>query len=233
VIGVIVITDGRDAYLDRCVASLHQWVSGGIGEWWMHDDGGTPTYRQTLAARHTDWRHINAGPTRAGCAGAFQSFWRQLREQSRADHIFMIEGDFEFHRPIDLDAMAGLLDERPYLAEVALLRQPWNPAETAAGGVIEQHPDWYTDWSDEQGRAWLEQSSFFTANPCVFRRSLLGVPWPEHRDGCFSEGTFHQRLITDGTPEVPGPQVRYAYWGSRGSGVWVQHIGHARIGTGY
>jgi glycosyltransferase involved in cell wall biosynthesis len=233
VIAVIVVTDGRDEYLDRCVASLHEQVTGDIGEWWMHDDGGTPDYRAGLADRYPGWRHINPGPDRAGCAGAFQSVWRHLRDGTRADHIFLVEGDFQFCRPIDLDAMAGLLDERPYLAEVALRRQPWNDAEKAAGGIVELHPDWYTDRDDSQGRQWLEQRAFFTTNCPVFRQSLLDVPWPAHQDGCYSEGTFHRQLVTSGIPEVLGDQVRYAYWGSRDSGVWVQHIGHERAGKDY
>jgi hypothetical protein len=232
-IAVLVITDGRDEYLDRCVASMREWVTGDISEWWMHDDGGTPAYRVGLADRYPGWRHINAGPERAGCAGSFRSCWRQLREHSSADHVFLVEGDFEFFRAVDLDAMAGLLNERPYLAEVALRRQPWNDVEKAAGGIVESHPDWYTDMRDESGREWLEQRAFFTTNCPVFRSTLLDVPWPPHRDGCYSEGTFHQQLMRDGTPEVPGRDVRYAYWGARASGVWVKHIGHERAGKDY
>jgi hypothetical protein len=90
------------------------------------------------------------------------------------------------------------------------------------------------DHSDDQGREWLEQSAFFTTNPCVFRRSLLDVPWPGHIEGRISEGTFHERLKTYGTPEVPGDQVRYAYWGARDSGVWARHMaGRHAEGVGY
>jgi hypothetical protein len=231
-IAVVVITDGRDAYLERCIASMH-YLAGHVGEWWMHDDGGTPDYRARLTDRYPAWRHINAGPERAGCAGAFQSVWRQLRAQSTADKFFLVEGDFEFCRPVDLDSMAVLLDEHPYLAEVALRRQPWNAAETAAGGIVEMHPDWYVDCRDGAGREWLEQRAFYTTNCPLSRMSLLDVPWPAYQDGRFSEGTFHQQLMADGTPEVPGDQVKYAYWGARDSGVWVQHIGDQRIGKGY
>jgi hypothetical protein len=232
-IALLVITDGRDDCLRRCVESLHH-LHGNISERWMHDDTGDDAYRAELAARYPTWRHIDAGP-RAGCAGAFQSCWRKLRVGSVAKHLFMIEGDFEFFRPVDLNAMAGLLDERPYLAEVALIRDSVNAEEQAAGGVVECHPDWYTDMADEQGRQWLEQGAFYTTNPNLFRRTLLDVPWPEHRPGTYSESTFHQQLMSGGTPEVPGDQVRYAYWGPRDSGVWVRHIGHQRHhdGRGY
>lgn len=229
-IAIVIIGDGRDEYLKRCVPSL-QHVTGNITERWMYDDTGNQAYRNSLQVRYPEWRHINGGP-RQGCAGAFQQVWSQVAAGTRADYIFIVEQDFEFHRHIDLDAMGRLLRERPYLAEVALRRQPWNEIEKAAGGIVESHPDWYIDMHDH-GMDWLEHGAFFTTNCPLFRTSLLQVPWPAHRPGCYSEGTFHQTLMRDGIPGVPGSQVRYAYWGSRDSGTWVEHIGVNRAGTGY
>lgn len=229
-IALVIIGDGRDNYLHQCVASLGQ-LRGNISEHWMYDDSGDQEYRDFLALRYHHWTHINGGP-RQGCAGAFQQVWRQVAQGTKARFIFLIEQDFRFVRPVDLSAMAGLLDERPYLAEVALLRQPWNSEEKRAGGVVEWHPDWYVDKIDEHGRQWLEHRSF-TTNPCLFRRSLLDVSWPDSQPGAYSEGLFSHHIHTDGTPEVPGDQVRCAYWGARGSGIWTEHIGHQRIGTGY
>lgn len=232
-IAIVIIGDGRDAYLRQCVGSLGQ-LYGPISEQWMYDDSGSPAYRKELASRYPSWRHINGG-ARQGCAGAFQQVWRQVNAGTRADFVFLIEQDFRFVRPIQLSAMAGLLDDRPYLAEVALLRQPWNSEEKRAGGIVEWHPDWYmdmTDVKDRKRRYWLEHRSF-TTNPCLFRRSLLGVPWPDHRPEAYSEGVFSHHIHTDGIPGIPGSQVRCAYWGKRGSGHWVEHIGYERIGTGY
>lgn len=230
-IALLVITDGRDAYLDPCIESTHH-LHGPLVERWMFDDTGDETYRRELARKYPGFRHINAGP-RQGCAGAFRSAWEQVRAGTRARFVFLLEQDFIFGRPVDLVSMAGLLDERPYLVQVALRRQPWNEAEKAAGGVVEQHPDWYVDHRDDQGREWLEHRIFFTTNPSLFRASLLTVPWPAHQAGAYSEGTFHQDLLAHGTPEALGRHLHYAYWGRRDSGVWVQHIGHQRIGKDY
>jgi len=230
-IALVIIGDGRDDYLRKCVTSLH-YLSGPIVELWMYDDTGDPIYRDDLARRYPPFRHINGGP-RQGCAGAFQQVWRQVRKDTTARFVFLVEQDFRFIRPVDLVGMADLLDARPHLAEVALRRQPWNEVEKAAGGIVESHPDWYIDMEDDAGRQWLEQGAFFTTNCPLFRTSLLDVPWPDSRPGCYSEGTFHQHLKIHGTPEVPGDQVTYAYWGARDSGVWVEHIGQHRIGTGY
>jgi hypothetical protein len=229
-IAIVIIGDGRDGYLRQCVGTLGQ-LYGPVSERWMYDDSGEPEYRRGLVRRYPRWRHIDGG-SRQGCAGAFQQVWRQVAAETQADFVFLIEQDFRFVRPVDLDSMSGLLDERPYLAEVALLRQPWNSEEKRAGGIVEWHPDWYVDMSDGRGRHWLEHRSF-TTNPCLFRRSLLDVPWPDSRPGAYSEGIFSHQIHEKGTPEVPGEQVRCAYWGRRGSGVWVEHIGHQRIGMGY
>ena len=230
-IAVVVIGDGRDDYLQRCVGSFTQ-LDGPITEKWMYDDTGDQAYRDSLGRRYPEFWHINGGPRR-GCAGAFQEVWRQVRQDTAARFVLLVEQDFVFQRPIDLYSMADLLDDRPYLAEVALRRQAWNSEEVSAGGVVELHPDWYRDMRDDAGRQWLEQRAFFTTNCPLFRTTLLDVPWPDSRPGCYSEGTFHHHLMAHGTPEVPGDQVTYAYWGARTSGVWVEHIGQQRIGTGY
>jgi len=230
-VAVVIIGDGRDGYLRRCVDSMWN-LDGPIVEKWMYDDTGDLGYRDRIAREYPQFWHINGGP-RQGCAGAYQQVWRQVRQDTTARFVFLIEQDFVFSRAIDLYGMASLLDERPHIAEVALRRQSWNDAEIAAGGVVELHPDWYRDMRDDTGRQWLEQRAFFTTNCPLFRTSLLGVPWPDSRPGCYSEGTFHHHLMTYGTPEVPGDKVTYAYWGSRDSGVWIEHIGQNRVGTGY
>jgi hypothetical protein len=230
-IALLIITDGRDDYLTRCVNSI-SCLAGDITERWMHDDTGDTAYRAELAREYPTWNHLDAGP-RVGCAGAFQSAWSKVKTGTSAKFFFLIEQDFVFNRPIDLDQMASLLDDRPYLAQVALRRQPWNDVELAAGGVVESHPDWYVDMEDDHGRQWLEQGFFYTTNPSLQRVTLLDVPWPAHQEGRYSEGAFHQRLLADGTSEVSGDQVRYAYWGSRDSGEWCEHIGRLRVGMGY
>ena len=70
---------------------------------------------------------------------------------------------------------------------------------------------------------WLEHRRFFTTNPSLYRRSLCWTGWP---DTDHSEGAFTTQLLED-------PELRFAYWGSRNSGEWCEHIGHERAGTGY
>lgn len=230
-IAVLVITDGRDDTLDQTLTSAVRLLTGNVIEWWLWDDTGDNMHRAMLAASYPSIEHIASGP-RLGAAGAVQAAWRILAEASSADYIFHLEDDFTFTRPIDLNDLTRLLNDRPWLAQVALRRGPVNDAEHAAGGVIEQHPDWYTDrhdrTADGRGRHWLEHRAYWTNNPCLYRRSLLTAGWPGHVHGRYSEDTFHQRLMVRGTPEAHGVDVAYAYWGARDSGVWTEHIGAHR-----
>lgn len=230
-IAILVITDGRDDYLRQCIDSLHH-LDGPITERWMYDDTGDDAYRATLAERYPEWHHINAG-LRRGCAGAFRSAREQVRNGTNARYLFLVEQDFVFLRHVDLSAMMRVLGGNPHIAEIALRRQPWNEAERAAGGVVEQHPEWYEEMCNERGNTVLVQGVYYTTNPHLERMSLLAISWPEHQSGRYSEDTFTQILKTHGTPEVMGPDVRFAYWGSHDSGVWVEHIGYERLGMNY
>jgi hypothetical protein len=228
-IALLVVTDGRDRYLADCVASLDA-LHGPLAERWMYDDTGDDGYRTHLAERYAQFRHINGGP-RQGFGGAIRAAWSRLAKDSDAAWIVHVEQDFTFNRPVDLGAMAAVITSRPYLAQMALRRQAWNPQETAAGGIVEQHPHDYLDKHDMVlGVSWLEHRRFFTTNPCLYRRSLLDVGWPE---GDQSEGHFGRHLLAHGTPETAGSLVRFGYWGARTDPPWVTHIGHQRSGTGY
>lgn len=229
-IALLVITDGRDDYLARCVASANEQLRGPISERWMFDDTGDDTYRRRLAKRFPRFQHINGGP-RQGFGGAINSAWRQLAEHSSAEYVLHIEQDFTFNRPVDLTQLATVLRERPHLAQLALRRQPWNDAETAAGGIVELHPDAYEERYDQRGQSWLEHRLFFTTNPSLYRRDLCEAGWPTRPQ---SEGHFGIGLLRDGLPwGVSGPDVRFGFWGARADPPWVEHIGHQRVGSGY
>ncbi|ABW12519.1 hypothetical protein Franean1_3107 [Parafrankia sp. EAN1pec] len=237
-IAVLVMTDGRDEHLDRAVQSARWHLGGPITEWFMHDDSGDDDHRAQLATRYPQFVQLGIGPRR-GFGGAISWAWSVLTINRALDFafyleddfVFHLEDDFIFHQPVDLGAMADVLTSRPHLAQLALRRQPWNDAERAAGGIVEQHPDDYVEQTDEDGNAWLEHRRFFTTNPCLYPRELCSAGWPAGPD---SEGRFGLRLLERGLPwGVSGADVRMGFWGARDSGEWVEHIGHQRAGTGY
>ena len=228
-IAVLVITDGRRPYLDACVRSLAEKVTGDVTEWWMWDDTGDHLYRRSLQRAYPRWRHINGGP-RQGFGGAIRGAWHTLLTQSTAKWIFHVEGDFIFPGYLFLNDLATVLEQRPHLMQMALCRQPWSRQEHEAGGVVECWPDSYRDMQDDNGYHWLEHRLFWTTNPSLYRRELTVWGWPQ---GARSEAEFHRRLLQHGALGVPGDRVHYGYWGKRGQHVLTEHIGQERAGCGY
>lgn len=223
-IAVIVFTDGRTNLLRRTIESFEANVTGEIVERWIYDDSGNRKQRELIAKMFPQWTLINH-PTgeRQGFAGAVRTGWDALRNYSIADWVFHLEDDFTFNRPVDLDDLQNVMVKRPILAQIALLRQAWNPDEVAAGGLLEMNPDAYIPHLDRDGREWLEHDMFFTTNPSLYRKSLIEMfDWPA---GPESEGRFGLKLREAG--------YRYAYWGARDDGPLVHHIGEHRSGGGY
>ena len=223
-IALLVMTDGRGHLLERTLAAFDRHVTGPVSERWIHDDSGDPEYRAWLERHAPDYRIVST-PGRSGFGGAVRSAWSMLRLGSSARFVFHLEDDFVFRRDVDLAHVAATLDAWPHLVQLAFRRQPWNDHERAAGGIVEQHPDAYRELVDEHLEAvWLEHRLFFTTNPSLYRRELVHErEWPT---GSQSEGRFSHELLGDA-------ELRFAYWGSRASGEWVEHIGTERVGTGY
>ena len=156
-----------------------------------------------------------------GFSGAIAEGWRQALVTG-ADYIFHLEMDFTFNAPVPLAAMIELLEAKPYLAQVALKRQPVNAEERAAGGIVELHPDDFRQ-RVENGVIWTENRRCFTTNPCAYSTRLCLHGWPQEPH---SEGVFTHRLLAD-------PDVQFAFWGAKLDAPLVHHIGDDRTGTGY
>lgn len=227
-IAQFLITDGRRECLERTVASAADNLVGPISERWMFDDTGDEEHRAWLKVTYPDFTHINGGP-RLGFGGAIRTAWEYLDRHSDTPFVFHLEQDFVFNRLVNLQAMAATLGRHPHLAQMALRRQPWSAAEREAGGVVEQWPEEYEDCAGG-GLEWLEHRMFWTSNPCLYRRELMAEGWPR---GEQSERAFTHQLMSEGFDGIPGDEVRCGYWGARGSGEAVTHIGHERVGVGY
>lgn len=219
-IALLVITDGRRDCIEQTIASANDNLKGPITKRVIVNDSGDEGDRLRLMERFPEFEVIHH-QTRLGFAGSINTAWAHLRGASER-FVFHLEDDFTFNREIPLLSLAQILDREPGLIQLALRRQPWNEAEKAAGGVVEQHPDAYTERLSDDGE-WLEQRLFFTTNPSLYRLSLCSVGWPTGTD---TEGHFSHQLLAD-------PAIRFGYWGARSSGEWVTHIGHTRAGTGY
>lgn len=218
-------TDGREHVFDRDRReSWGRWV-GDCYRRVIFDDSGDPAFRDRLREAFTEW-HIVSWPQRLGFGGTIASGWEWILANTQASHVAHLEDDFMLRVGVDLDGLVGILNRHPYLAQVALLRQPVNTDEAAAGTVL--YPS-SVDQADEYA-VWTENRECFTTNPCVYRRSLLELGWPRGEE---SEGVFTHRLLAEGTPEASAEHVRFGYYGARAWAPLVEHVGTLRIGEGY
>lgn len=196
-IALLSIGDGRDEIHDRAHESI----------------------KASLNLRRFD-QHIVVDDRdhKLGFAGAIQHGWDQIK----CDFVFHMEMDFTFNWSVDIDPIIQTLEERKYLVQIALLRQPVNPIEIEAGGVIQQNPGAYQQLELNDGRAWVEHSQFFTTNPCIYPAWVMRRGWPQRAE---SEGHFGIELFKE------DPARRSAFWGH--GEQWVSHVGDYRAGVGY
>lgn len=215
-VALLTIGDGRD---DLLAQTLQSW----------YEATGLPQDRSPNPplVHHV---HVDDRSHRLGFSGAIEEGWDRLRHLADFEYVWHLEEDWTFNRPVDLAALALLLDVQPHLAQVALRRQAWAPAELEAGGLVELWPDLYEDRAlsviDPGGGmvdlAWLEHDLCFTTNPCLYRRSMIDATWPSPPG---SEARMTERLRDLG--------YRFALWGDREDEPWVHHTGRQRTGTGY
>lgn len=155
-----------------------------------------------------------------GFCGAIREGWEQVL-QTGCDYVFHVESDFTFNEEPPVNEMVALVERYPYLAQVSLKRQPCNPDEEAAGGIVEVAPDDFTERRDADF-VWTEHRKYWTTNPAVYHRRYCEVGWPQKHH---SEGLFTHKLLTD-------PLLRFAIWGAKYDPPRVEHLG-VRVGNGY
>lgn len=194
----LMIGDGRDEYHERSLASAKRHIP-----------------RPDFTVVVDDSAH------ELGFAGAIAEGWRRVREIG-PDWVFHLELDFTFDAPVPLDRMIAVLKRNPYLVQMALKRQPVNPDEQAAGGIVELDPDSF-EQRTSGGDIWTEHRKFFTTNPSVYPAALCAQPWPQESR---SEGLFSLKLFED-------PKARSAFWGAKFDAPLTHHIGDERAGKGY
>jgi hypothetical protein len=213
-IAVLLIGDGRDGCRAATMDSFAKRVSG---------------YRLRGVVQVDDRAH------QLGFAGAIEAGWSALRDRMLSaerqgypppwDYVFHLEEDWAFLRPVDVRAMASVLDADPTLVQCALRREPVNDAERVAGGVVEAWPREYEEriaLTPTGGVPYLRHSLFFTTNPSLYRRELVEAEaWPQVPR---SEDEFGRYLVRRGQ--------RFAFLGERTEPVYLRHTGERR-GTGY
>lgn len=211
-IALVVVTDGRIDYLRQTIASAAENLPDKIGLKILIDDSGNPDHAEALADEWPWWYRVS-NLRRRGFGATVRVAW-EAALALRPDHIFHLEEDFVFNRPVDLDGMVETLDANPKLAQLALKRQPVNDQERAAGDMLKTWPVekvWQKD-------GYVEQWVTFTTNPCLVsaRAAEIAVSTP----GALTEPEVTSRLL--------GAGFSFGFAGGLDDPPLVTHIGNER-----
>jgi len=212
-VALAVTTDGRGDCLLQAIDSLRVSLDPWPEVRCMVDDSGDPAYTAMLRQRYPDFE-IVAHEQRRGFAATVESVWR-LTVQTPCDHVFHAEDDFTYREPVDLPALARLLDEHSHLAQIALKRDPVNDEERAAGGFMQTRPP--ETWTQREG--FVEHVLNFTTNPSLIPVRVIGLALG---DGCpLTEPNVTGMLLENG--------YGFGYLGRTEDRPRVEHIGHERM----
>lgn len=212
---------GREEYVRRTLAAYAELLDPAPSAVYVYDDGG-----QTPLDAFNAWDvpvTVESLPYRVGRCAGHANLWR-FAAASEFDYVWTVEDDILLLRPLNLRAVAELLELKPQVQQVALVRCPWG-SEIYHGGYIPMRAgsDWYiragqvsdTGWWLE----WIESTRDWTSSPALLRTSLpREVAWPEEA-GC--EGTLGPRILER------HPEAVSAYWGL--GEPWTAHIGLERV----
>ena len=215
-VALVVVTDGRGEYLQRCWASLYEMCEYPFSDVIFVDDSGDPAYGEWLMNTFPPSLLISH-PYRQGLVSSVADAWRAIEHDTEADYVFHVEEDFTFCGPTPIAEMVDLLKADPWLAQVVLKRQPWSPEEMAAGGIIEMNPTEYTDHcrlTDPAHPFWVTHRRLFSLNPCVYP---VGITFGG-ADG--AERGITDRLLADG--------YHFGIYGGRHDPPRCLHIGARR-----
>jgi hypothetical protein len=211
------MTNGRKEYFIQQLSTLH-YLHGEFSRKLIHDDSGDENYGRWLDSFGFEVFHTKG---RLGFTKAMISAWDNLKEDIN-EWVFHLEDDFLFTTPVSVDDMIKIILEHDNLAQIALLRQPIGDREKKKGGIIQSHPERYTDCTDGQLN-WVEHRVNFTCNPTLYRKKLIyDFPWPDVKD---SERHYGPMLYAAG--------LKCAYFGKSTDQPKVHHIGDVRVGFGH
>ena len=192
---LVVTSHGRWDYLDRAMDSVSHLSFDrtilsfdGVEPWDVRPDAPATI--------------LNTGPKRQGLTANLAQAWGALTTED--EWVFHLEEDF-IVRDAPLAEMAATLDAFPFVANMVLVRQPWNQVERRFGSVLPTIPGLV----DRGG--WQEHRKGFWLNPFVAHASLLRslCPGVEQKltDQCLARG------------------LSFGYWGGRDDEPRCEHIG--------
>ena len=210
-VALVVITDGRRDCISRAVGSMEENLRGPFAERFIVDDSGDYEYGDWLDAEYLGEFRVLHHLTRRGCSVAVSTGWLAASE---SDYVWHAEDDFVYTEPVDLGAMAAILDANPYLAQLALKRGTHGPVEGAAGDLMAVQPG---RWEDHDG--FCDNDLFFTFHPCLIPKDVIAVALADPSPR--TEPNVSSSCLAKG--------YRFGYLGQTTDPPRVAHIGERRM----
>ena len=210
-------TDGRRDYIERTVQSISDHIkkpfffSHGV----IIDDSGDVSYADWLDTTFPELECLHH-PERLGLGGCFKSALDMVLGTD-ADYAFLVEDDTPLIGDIDLTAMAAVLDTHTLLAQLMLMRPPFNTEEIAAGGVYALTPNDFTECSDGKV-TWTEHSRWYGFQPHLVKRNVI--------EYIVSNATNFLEL--DVTDALKPAGYNFGYWGGLNDPPLCEHVGTIR-----
>ena len=199
---LVVTSHGRWDYLNRalCSLDLDRFDRKIIGLDGMFPAGSGQGPTGALMG-DPGW-DVRITGSRRGLTANLAQTWGALTPDD--EWVFHVEEDFLIH-DAPLAEMAATLDAFPFVANMVLVRQPWNQVERRFGSVLPTIPGLV----DRGG--WQEHRRGFWLNPFVAHASLLRslCPGVEQKltDQCLARG------------------LSFGYYGGRDDEPRCEHIG--------
>ncbi|MEU2002054.1 glycosyltransferase [Rhodococcus sp. NPDC019627] len=201
---LIIGTYRKQAYINQALESIDQYVSG-VSEIVFVDDSGDPEHQAWLSQFG---RVVDTG--RSGYNVAMKA----VCAEAGSSQFCFWEEDFKAVVKFDLTELGEVLDQRPKLAQLALLRGPHFPIEHEHGGLIQaleakgEKFELVAQPGLRISRNIYLQTATFTCNPAVWQRGIAAQGWP---DGQWSEDAKRDQLLAQGYKFgfVPGIKVHH------------------------
>lgn len=214
--GLLVTTHGDAPHLDEALTTFDRWVTPAPDLRMAVVDGESGVLPPIRPGGDAWWTRQHE--RQEGFCATVASAWALAREaivECKLDYVFWLENDFRFYRPVQVDLMAWAIGRFQHigLAQMSLLRQPVDPREIEAGGVLACIDD------TVQHMGWIEHRSYFTTNPSLIPARVFDRDFPA---GPECEGKMGARLRDEG--------LSFGVWGE--GDEWVEHLG-TRGGHGY
>lgn len=220
-LSLIVITDGRQDCLEQVLTSAYNRLGfDNFNQLLIINDDQTNKYQAWLAENYGSLFQVHQNKPKKGFGGAIQEAWKLINPDT--DFVFHLEEDFLFNDSVPLGNMISVLNEYPDITQIVLKRQSVIKEESDYGGIVEKNPNAYTELTTPYGTLSTHRE-FYSTNPCLYRRSLLDVGWPDEQP---SELRMTERLLEN-------PDNKFAFWGKKFDPPFVEHIGHSRPEEGF